>query len=146
MATLRAARADDAAGIARLAGALGYPVDAGTVKARLEALLPQAGQHVVVAAGEGALLGWVAAERRLTLESGERVEIVGLVVDAAARRSGVGRALVAEAERWAQAQGFAEIVVRSNVVRAESHPFYRGLGYLCRKTQHVYAKPLAVDG
>lgn len=86
------------------------------------------------------LAGWIAAERRLLLEYGERAEIVGLVVGEETRRNGVGRALVSEVERWAAAQGLAVVTVRSNVVRVESHPFYESLGYARGKTQHVYAK------
>ena len=40
MATLRPARIEDAAEVARLAGVLGYPLEAGAMAARLRALLP----------------------------------------------------------------------------------------------------------
>ena len=53
-----------------------------------------------------------------------------------------GGALVAEVERWAAGRGLAEVSVRSNVVREESHPFYARLGYVRAKTQHVYRKAL----
>lgn len=143
MATLRPARIGDAAEIARLAGELGYPAEAAAMDARLRTILPLPQHRVMVAQGErGGLLGWIAVERRLTLESGERIEIVGLVVDAAARGTGVGRALVADAEQWALAQGFDAIGVRSNVAREGSHPFYENLGYVRTKTQHAYRKPL----
>lgn len=143
MATLRPARIEDAAEVARLAGELGYPLEAGAMAARLRALLPLPQHRVMVAqGGRGGLLGWIAVERRLTLEAGERIEIVGLVVDAAARGGGIGRALVADAERWALAQGFEAIGVRSNVAREGSHPFYESLGYLRVKTQHAYRKRL----
>jgi GNAT superfamily N-acetyltransferase len=143
---LRNARLDDAAEIARLADELGYPATTQDIAARLTVLLPQSSHHVGVAQGDDGLLGWIAAERRLTLESGERIEIVGLVVSTVARRSGIGQALVVDAERWAVVQGFDSIVVRSNVARAESHPFYERLGYVRRKTQHAYSKPLGQAG
>jgi GNAT superfamily N-acetyltransferase len=60
------------------------------------------------------------------------------VVDAASRGRGAGRALVRGAERWAREHGLREMTVRSNVVRAESHPFYERMGYARVKTQHVY--------
>jgi GNAT superfamily N-acetyltransferase len=91
---------------------------------------------------EERLAGWIAAERRLSLEAGERVEITGLVVDGSIRRGGVGRALVAAAEAWASEQGLDVVVVRSNVLRQASHPFYEGLGYVRQKSQHVYARHL----
>lgn len=143
MVALRPARIEDAAEIARLAGELGYPVEAAAMAARLRTILPQPQHHVTVAVAEReGLIGWIAVERRLTLESGERVEIVGLVVDAKARGCGAGRALVADAERWALALGFDAIVVRSNVMREGSHPFYASLGYSRIKTQHMYRKGL----
>jgi hypothetical protein len=33
-------------------------------------------------------------------------------------------------------------VVRSNVERVESHPFYEGIGYQRTKTSHIYRKEL----
>ena len=139
---LRNARVDDAAKIARLADELGYPATSMEIAARLAVLLPQAHHHVMVAEGDGTLFGWIAVERRLTLESGERIEIVGLVVATTTKRGGIGRALVTDAERWALGQGFDSITVRSNVTRTESHPFYERLGYVRCKTQHAYSRSL----
>lgn len=136
----RRACAGDAAEIARLAGELGYPVDAGVMAARLGNLSGDPHQCVCVVDDGARLAGWIAAERRLSLEAGERVEITGLVVDGTARRTGVGRALVAAAEVWAGEQGMALVIVRSNVLRQASHPFYEGLGYVRQKSQHVYRK------
>lgn len=50
---------------------------------------------------------------------------------------------MASAEGWALSSGFSSIRVRSNVTRAESHPFYERLGFARTKTQHVYSKTLA---
>lgn len=140
MSTPRPARASDAEEIARLAGVLGYPVDVESIAARLGALLDDPHQCVRVIDGDGRLAGWIAAERRLSLEVGERVEITGLVVDGTVRHSGVGRALVSAAEAWAGEQGIGMVVVRSNVQRQASHPFYESLGYARQKSQHVYGK------
>lgn len=142
MSMPRPARAADAAEIARLAGELGYPVDLGSMAARLDVLSGEPRQCVHVVDGEGRLAGWIAAERRLSLEIGERVEITGLVVDGTVRRGGVGRALVRAVEAWAGEQGIGMVVVRSNVQRQASHPFYEGLGYARQKSQHVYGKHL----
>lgn len=141
MFALREARAEDAAEIARLASELGYPASKDAMQARLRSLLPLPRHRIVVAQGER-LLGWIAMERRNTLESGEFIEIVGLVVDAAVRGHGVGRALAGDAEAWAEGQGFDAIRVRSNVARDASHPFYESLGYARIKTQHAYRKVL----
>lgn len=140
MNTPRPACAADAPEMARLAGELGYPVDSQAMASRLGRLMDDPCGCVRVVDGEGRLAGWIAAERRLSLEAGERVEITGLVVDGMARRGGVGRALVAAAEDWAREQDVGVVIVRSNVQREASHPFYEGLGYVRRKTQHVYAR------
>jgi GNAT superfamily N-acetyltransferase len=132
----------DAAEIARLAGELGYAASVEAVQARLALLLAHADHRISVVERDRNLLGWIAVERRCTLESGERIEIAGLVVDARHRASGVGRLLLKDAEDWAQQLGFELICVRSNVLRDAAHPFYERQGYVRRKTQHFYVKAL----
>ena len=143
---LRRARVEDAAEVARLAGQLGYATPIEAMHERLAVLASHPDHCITVAECDGHVLGWIAVERRRTLESGERVEIVGLVVDAQCRGSGVGRLLVQAAEQWAHRLGFDSILVRSNVLRDASHPFYERMGYVRRKTQHVYVKTLAHTG
>ncbi|MGH8095468.1 MAG: GNAT family N-acetyltransferase [Chthoniobacterales bacterium] len=109
-------------------------------------MLPLSHHFVAVAAEtRNRLSGWIAAERRLLLHEASRVEIVALVVDLSARRSGLGGALVRAVEQWAVAEGVASIFVRSNVTRRESHPFYLSLGYRRAKTQHAYRKSLGAS-
>jgi GNAT superfamily N-acetyltransferase len=139
---IRAATIGDASEIAKLSTELGYPSTEDEVAWRLTALAASASHFIGVAERGGAVVGWIAAERRLLLESGERAEIVGLVVGASARRGGVGRVLVSAAEAWAAAQGLAVMTVRSNVARTESHPFYEAFGYVRQKTQHAYVKSI----
>jgi len=142
--SIRSASLADAPEIARLASQLGYPATAGEILARLEALLAKPNHFIAVAAAEEkpGLRGWIAAEKRDLLIASDRVEITGLVVDRAARRQGVGQILVAEVERWAVNRGVGEVVVRSNILRPESHPFYEQLGYHREKSQHAYLKRL----
>jgi len=140
---LRRAHPDDAGEVARLAGELGYEASNAQMRERLERLCADPCHVVFVAAdAPSRLLGWLHAGRTLVLESGEAVEILGLVVDPAARRRAVGRALASAAERWAQECAVPRIVVRSNALRPEAHAFYPALGYTLAKTQHVYRKAL----
>ncbi len=141
--SIESAQLKDAVEIARLSVELGYPTTAEATRRNLESLLDSARHFVAVApAPDGTLLGWLVAERRLWLESGEGVEITGLVVSAASRRLGVGKALVAAAGQWAASQGFPVVRVRSNVTRAESHAFYQSIGFVAKKTQRCYEKYL----
>lgn len=140
---IRHAEAPDAEAIARLNTQLGYPVDAATITRRLEKLLQRPTHAVFVACDEdGVVHGFIALEQRLLLCSGEWVEIVALAVDEAQRRHGAGRALVMAGELWAHKRGVDYVFLRSNVLRAESHPFYEHLGYDRTKTQYAYARDL----
>lgn len=141
---IRPAHIDDSAEIARLSGELGYPGATEEIRINLQKFLDSSKYFVGVACGDGnQLSGWIVVERRISLESGEKGEITGLVVTASARRTGIGKALVSSAEHWTALQGLPSIRVRSNTTRPESHPFYERLGYTRMKTQHTYEKPLS---
>jgi GNAT superfamily N-acetyltransferase len=146
----RPALVADAVEMARLAGELGYPLSSAEMAQRLVGLLASERHYVAVAAGDQGLLAWMHVEHRSSLEGGDRAELMGLVVDSTARRRGLGRELVAVAERWALGRGLSSLTVRSNAARELSHPFYESLGYSRSKTQHVYGKVLspnsAADG
>jgi ribosomal protein S18 acetylase RimI-like enzyme len=144
---IRIAQAGDAAQIARLSGELGHPVSDEEMGRRLALLLASSAEVVFVADSEDQqLLGWVAVTTRLALQVSAKAEITGLVVGAAARRMGVGRALVAASEDWAARGGFESLAVRSNIRRTESHLFYRSAGFSLHKTQHVYRKRAGTPG
>lgn len=130
--------------VAELSAQLGYPVDAQALRDRFDAIAPDAHQALFVADHEGSVVGWIHVLPQVLLESDPYAEIGGLVVDANARRTGAGRALVAAAEAFALAEGFVRVRVRSNVARTEAHAFYPALGYARIKTQHNYEKRIDV--
>jgi ribosomal protein S18 acetylase RimI-like enzyme len=144
MTEIRPARAADAPRLTALLAQLGYPSGLDAVSGRLARLLGSATRQLLVAvpADDSRIDGYIGVERRVLLEDDERVEITGLVVDSAFRRSGLGRILVKAAEQWALRHGVHTVVVRSNVVRPESHPFYRGIGYRQTATSHNYRKEI----
>ena len=145
---IRRATADDAEALASLSDQLGYPSSAEQVRRRIAEMLSQPGHVVFVAATRptdtpGGLAGWVHGFVHRTVESDPTVEIGGFVVDEKQRGSGIGRLLMAQLERWAQAAGCAAITVRSNVIRDGAHAFYQRLGFGVVKTQRVFRKELA---
>jgi GNAT superfamily N-acetyltransferase len=140
---VRRATAADGPRLAELSEILGYPVASFTLSLRLERLLARAEDAVLVAEAESGVVGWVHGAEQELLESGRRCEILGLVVDPGYRSQGVGRRLVTAVEQWAANRGLEQMTVRSNVARAESHPFYQRLGYIRAKTQHAYRKALS---
>jgi N-acetylglutamate synthase-like GNAT family acetyltransferase len=139
---IRDARAADADRLAELSGALGYPVESEVVRQRIERILSRPAHMLVVAETADGVVGWIHAAEQDVLEAGRSCEILGLVVADNQRGLGIGRALVEAVERWAMKAGLKEISVRSNIVRAESHPFYEQLGFVRLKTQHVYRKKI----
>jgi N-acetylglutamate synthase-like GNAT family acetyltransferase len=139
---IRQAKRDDAARIAELSGTLGYPVTAEVMAERLGRMLPMETHTVFVAEISGTIVGWTHGAEQELLEMGLRCEIVGLVVAEGQRGLGTGRRLVEAIEQWARARGLAQIFVRSNVIRPESHQFYERIGYERYKTQHAYRKEL----
>lgn len=140
---IRKAELTDASEIARLSAELGYPAEPETIRDRIEKTANRPDYLLIVCenvSGNGSLSGWLQAHTSDVIESGFRVEIVGLVVARDARRKGFGRQLVARAEQWAADSGARTINVRSNVLREEAHLFYPSLGYELKKTQAAYRK------
>jgi GNAT superfamily N-acetyltransferase len=141
--TIRSAVNGDALRIAELSAVLGYPISPEAASARLKHLLARPGNAVFVAElASAGVVGWIHGAEQDLLESGRHCEILGLIVAANQRGEGIGRRLVAKVERWAHERGLERLSVRSNVARAESHPFYERLGYARAKTQHVYRKQM----
>lgn len=131
----------DAPAITELTSQLGYPADSIETQQRLAKILAQTDTALYVAEDDnGAVIGWVQALALYSLESGFRVEIIGLIVAENARRRGVGRMLVGCIEQWTRARGSGVIVVRSNSQRIKSHLFYPSLGFQHSKDQKVYRK------
>ena len=140
--TVRPATTADIPTIAMLSGELGYPLEEDVVRSRMAhlAVLPE--HAIIVAETDRAVVGWVHVHAHRSLVSGERADIYGLVVSRDVRRRGIGRLLMAEAERWARERRLDLVVLRSNVQRPESHAFYPAIGYEHFRTQAVYRKRL----
>jgi GNAT superfamily N-acetyltransferase len=145
MKTRNAAKTDGLA-IAELTAQLGYSTDVLETEERLTKILAQADSAVYVAEDDcGAIIGWIQTHVLCSLESGLRVEIIGLIVAENARRRGVGRLLIRCAEEWTRATGANAMVVRSNSQRIKSHLFYPSLGFKHIKNQQVYRKTVVSE-
>ncbi len=144
---IRRARISDASELARLTAQLGYPASIQALEDRLVRVVSSSIDCLLVAEeSPERLAGWIHGFRVQLLESENRVEIGGLIVDEGRRRTGIGRLLVAELESWARKSGVAELGVRCRVEREESHRFYESLGLRATKTQRVFRKSLANGG
>ena len=140
---VRRATEADAQSVAQLSGELGYDADADVMRDRIRKVLVSDADLLIVAVdAPSEVIGWLQAHAAHVVETGFRVEILGLVVANKTRRLGVGRLLVQEAESWARSLSADAVVARTNTKRIESHPFYLALGYTTTKTQVVYRKAL----
>ena len=138
--SLRPAAPDDAEAIANLFTDEGYPAGPSDIVTRLERF---ASPHsrVVVAEHDGAILGFVAIHALPRFEHDDRiVRILALVVDAGARERGVGRALMAEAERIGREIGAAFIELTAGHHRPEARHLYESLGYDSSVTAYLRKK------
>jgi GNAT superfamily N-acetyltransferase len=127
--TIRSASATDADAIARLFTDEGYPAGPSDIVERLSRFQSPYSQ-VLVAEHEGAVIGFIALHALPRFEHDDRiVRILALVVDAGARERGVGRGLIAEAERISSELGAAFVEITAGHHRPEARQLYETLGY-----------------
>jgi GNAT superfamily N-acetyltransferase len=139
---IREAQPQDYPRIAELAGQLSYPSSAEEIATRLEDMNRSSDHSVFVAALDGKVAGWLGVYVCRMVEAEARAEVSGLVVDQRFRSQGIGRHLLARAERWAREKGCGVIGLRSNVIRDRAHAFYERQGYKHEKTQKAFRKDL----
>jgi GNAT superfamily N-acetyltransferase len=144
--TLRDARLQDAEAISRLTGHLGYDVSSSDVAARLTRLMPHLDHRFFIADVDGRAVGWLHVSAAEYLETGAFAVINGLVVDRAARSSGIGKLLLERAEAWAIERGLPAIRLWSTTSRDRAHRFYERHGYVNIKTQFAFIKSLDAGG
>jgi GNAT superfamily N-acetyltransferase len=138
---IRPAGTADAEALAALSGQLGYPSTAQQVRVRL-ILLDDPERTILVAQAGGLVAGFIDVHVQRVVESEAYGEVGGLVVDAAHRSSGVGRALLEAAAAWSRARGLERLWIRANLARVGPHEFYEAIGCSIVKDQRVYEYPL----
>jgi ribosomal protein S18 acetylase RimI-like enzyme len=127
--TLRPMRGADLPAVLGLLEQLGYAMDADELARRSASVAAEQGHHVLVAEAEGRVAGAMHVYARPALEKPPEAIVQSLIVDEAARGAGVGRALLAAAEKWAAERGFTSVALTSQVTREQAHAFYERLGY-----------------
>ena len=138
--TIRRATVDDAEAIATLFTDEGYPAGPSDIVERLGRFGSDHSQ-VLVAELDGAVLGFVALHALPRFEHDDRiVRILAVVVDAGARERGLGRALIAEAERVGAELGAAFTEITAGHHRPEARRLYESLGYDATVTAYLRKK------
>jgi GNAT superfamily N-acetyltransferase len=137
---IRTATKADAAQLARLFALLDHRIEPAQIEANLQ-LMKKAGDQLLVAARGKDILAACAVQATVHPHRDAPVgRITILVVTEAERGKGLGRTLVAEAERLLAQRGCKLIEVTSNVALTPAHRFYEQLGYA--RTSLRFAKTL----
>lgn len=142
--TIRPARLEDSAELARLLTELGHPTSDADVQARWLAWVAQGNCALVAEQSVGDLLGMITLHSMVVLHRPRPVgRVTALVVDSTRRGQGIGRALVTAAELVCRDTGCGLIEITSHQRLVDAHAFYQQLGYV--HTSIRLAKELLVS-
>ncbi len=130
MIEIRPCTSDDAGAVSVLLSELGYTVSSQQATNQVAELSKTAVDPIFPAVADGQVLGLLALHLcRMLQYASPIVRVTALVVDAQARRRGMGKLLMEHAERMGSAAGCEFVELTSAMDRAEAHAFYRSIGY-----------------
>jgi ribosomal protein S18 acetylase RimI-like enzyme len=142
--TTRHARPGDAAVLAQLMCELGYETKRTEMEMRLKSILCDPAYKTFVAIIDGCICGMIGT---LTCRGYEHNDpsgrILALVTLSTVRRRGIGRALIATAEKDFAQRGIRRIALDTRLTREDAHKFYESLGY--ERNGWRFVKQLAVS-
>jgi len=128
--TIRDAKLSDAPALAVLMCELGYETSNVEMHSRLQAILRKASYRTIVAEVDNKLCGMIGTLTHASHEHNDPSgKIIALVVSKQKRRSGVGRALVAAAEKDFASRRVTQVTLTTRSEREGAHRFYETLGY-----------------
>jgi GNAT superfamily N-acetyltransferase len=140
--TTRLIRINDLAAVQPLIWQLGYELTPAETKDRFRAVMSAEGHAIFVGELDARIVGLFHIFARPALDKPPEAVVQALVVDASARQSGVGKALMETAESWASQRGFRSVALASSISRDAAHAFYKAIGYSVFATSHLFRKCL----
>ena len=139
--TIRHAQSGDAAALAQLMCKLDYETTRAEMRQRLRSISSDERYSTIVAEINGVVCGMIGTLTHASYEHNDPSgKIIALVVSKQQRRSGVGRTLVAAAEKDFARRNVSRVTVTTRFERKAAHQFYEALGY--SKTGFRFAKNL----
>jgi len=127
---IRDAKLGDAPALAKLMCELGYETTTAEMCQRLASILSDARYSTFVAEIEGRVCGMIGTFAYPGYEHNDLSgRILAMVTSGEARRRGIGRALIAAAEKDFARRGIRRIAVNTQLSRQAAHKFYEKLGY-----------------
>jgi GNAT superfamily N-acetyltransferase len=141
--TIRVAEINDAAPLAQLMGELGYETTKPEMQMRMERIAADECYRTFVAVLDGKVCGMIGT---LTCPSYEHNDPGGRILALATlrtmRRRGIGRALIAAAEKDFAHRGIRRVALNTQLAREDAHKFYESLGY--ERTGWRFVKQLSL--
>jgi GNAT superfamily N-acetyltransferase len=127
---IRGITREDIPQAASLLAELGYPASGEEIARRVEAVLSNPDDAILVCAEAGALLGLISVHSfEMIHRPGRMGRITALIVASAARGRGTGSALLQAAEAHLRSKGCIQFEVTSAEQRSDAHGFYAAHGY-----------------
>jgi len=131
----------DAPALASLICELGYETTSAEMRQRLKSIVSDKGFRTFVAEIDHQVCGMIGTLTHASHEHNDfSGKIVALVVSKKKRRSGIGRALIAAAEKDFADRRVTQINLTTRFTREQAHHFYEALGY--SKTGFRFARQL----
>lgn len=124
---------------------LGYTLDAHELHHRYQAVAQSADHTLMVAEEDSSVIALCHVYARAALDKPPEAIVQAVVVDPAHQGRGIGRKMMAAAERWAVEHGFTSVALASHVSRSDAHTFYEALGYQRTATSHLFRKIIQVN-
>lgn len=138
---IRNAKLSDARALATLMCELGYETTTEEMRQRLKSILSDARYRTFVADIDHKICGMIGTLVHPSHEHNDLSgKIIALVVPRKQRRSGIGRALIAAAEKDFAKQKVIRVSLTTRFTREQAHEFYEALGY--SKTGFRFGKKL----
>ena len=128
--TVRVAEVNDAAALAQLMCELGYETTESEMQMRLERIVNDDRYRTFVAVHDGEVCGMIGTLTSMNYEHNDvGGRILVLVTLRTMRRHGIGRSLIATAEKDFAQRGIRRIALNTRLAREDAHKFYESLGY-----------------
>jgi len=128
--TIRAAEMNDAAALAQLMCELGYETTKSEMQTRMERIAGDERYRTLVAVRNGKVCGMIGTVTNPSYEHNDPSgRILAVVTLTKARRRGIGRALIATAEKDFAQRGITRLALNTQLARKDAHKFYESLGY-----------------
>ena len=127
---IRVAEMNDAAALAQLMCELGYETTTSEMQMRMERIAADECYRTFVAVHDGKVCGMIGTLACPSYEHNDPGgRILALATLGAMRRHGIGRTLIATAEKDFAQRGIKHVTLNTQFAREDAHKFYESLGY-----------------